>query len=722
MQDNEKRTVLIVDDMPENIALLVNILNKDYKVKAAQDGRNALRIARSENPPDLILLDIVMPDLDGYEVCRRLKDDQKTRHIPVLFITAMKKVKDETKGLALGAVDYITKPISPSIVMARVKTHMDLKTHRADMEKALKALEKKLVNISNQTEQFSLAAGTMLSIENENEFFNRISKAIVDYSDFKRVIISLFKETAPFRDIIAYAGVEKKLVNRLKKAEMPISWYDKVFVEENNVGQYSYYVPHTKKKILNPVTIFGIGSSPETEDGWHPEDNLFVRLNDDKGNVIGVISVDEAKSGLKPSSETVRPLEIFSSLIAQIVILKKEQKKRKRIEHQLVQIQKMEAIGTLAGGIAHDFNNILSGILGYSELIQEDLETSQDITKERMKRVIKASLRGRDLVSQIMAFTQSNQRDPILIQVNVIIKEVLQLLRASLPSSIKVEYKLDSDSFIMADPINIHRMILNLCGNAKDAMRVNGGVLSITLEDSNLSTEDVIDHEGILPGAYQSVSVKDTGHGMKKKEINRVIEPFYTTKPAGKGTGMGLSVVHGIVKSLDGFMKITSEPGKGSTFSIYLPIHENSSSSNHLTLSEIENKDGTEKLLLVDDELSLAEMAKDALEKFGYDVTIFSSSIDAFNHFRINSKKYSLVISDTTMPEMTGDELVRKIRLIRPEIPVILCTGFSEHIDDKKASQMGINALLYKPISAEDMVSTIRRVLDGESYGQYTYH
>jgi len=319
-------------------------------------------------------------------------------------------------------VDYITKPISPAIVLARVKTHMDLKTHRADMEKALKSLEKKLSNISNQTEQFSLAAGAMLSIENENEFFNRISKAIVEYSDFKRVVISLFKETPPFRDIIAFAGVENQLVDRLKNAEMPISWFDKVFVEENNVGQYSYYIPHTKKKILNPVTIFGIGSGPETEDGWHPEDNLFVRLNDNKGNIIGVISVDESKSRLKPNSETVRPLEIFSSLIAQIVILKKEQKKRKRIEHQLMQTQKMEAIGTLAGGIAHDFNNILSGILGYSELIQEDLETSQDITKKRMKRVIKASLRGRDLVNQILAFTQSNQRDPILIQVNVIIK------------------------------------------------------------------------------------------------------------------------------------------------------------------------------------------------------------------------------------------------------------------------------------------------------------
>ena len=722
MKDSGKNTILIVDDSPENIDLLAGILNRDYRVKAAMNGQKALQIAGSKNPPDLILLDIMMPGLDGYEVCERLKKDENTGNIPILFITAMREIEDEAKGLAMGAVDYITKPINPSIVKARVKTHMDLKKHQVHMESALKALEKKLSEISNQTEQLSLAAGSMISIENEQEFFNKISKAIVDFSDFKRVVISLFKETPPFRDIIAYGGVDKKTVEKLRKAEMPKSWYDKVFIEENNIGQYSYYIPHTKKGILHPVTVFGEGSIPESKNRWHPEDNLFVRMNDETGNVIGVISVDESKSGLRPSAETVRPLEIFSSLISQIVILKKEQKKRKKIEHQLGQTQKMEAIGTLAGGIAHDFNNILSGILGYSELIEEDLDCCQAITRERIKRVISASLRGRDLVNQILAFTQSTQRDPILIQINVIIKEVLQLLRASLPSSIKIEQHIDSDSFIMADPINIHRMLINLCANAKDAMKKNGGILTITLEDVTFGIENVIDQDGILPGRFISLCVKDTGHGMKNEIIDRVMEPFYTTKPPGKGTGMGLSVVHGIVKSLGGFIEISSVFREGSTFHIFLPVHENPAGSNHLKLTEIVDREGNENILLIDDELVLAEMARDSLEKFGYQVKIFSNSLEAYEHFKKNVNRYDLVISDTTMPEMTGDVLIQKIRVLRPEIPVILCTGFSEYMDDEKAEKMGINAMLFKPVTAEDMVSTIRMVIDGEINGKYSYH
>ncbi|THB80963.1 MAG: response regulator [Desulfobacteraceae bacterium] len=716
---NEQETILVVDDSPENIDLLAGILKEKYTVKAALNGQKAITIAASKNPPDLILLDVMMPDLDGYEVCRRLKQDHKTRHIPILFVTAMREIEDEAQGLSLGAVDYITKPINPSIVLARVKTHMNLVMHQRHMEKALKALENKLSQISNQTEQLSLAAGSMLSIEDEQEVFDQISKAIVEFSDFKRVVISLFKEATPFRDIIAYGGVEEDVIDTLRRTEIPMKWYDQVFIEENNIGQFSYYIPHTKKHILNPVTVFGTGPEPESENGWHPQDNLFVRMSDDKGHVIGVISVDESKSGLKPSAETVRPLEIFSSLISQIVILKKEQKKRQEIEQQLLQTQKMEAVGTLAGGVAHDFNNILSGILGYSELIEEDLEHSQPVTRERIKRVISASLRGRDLVNQILAFTQSNQRDPILIQVSVIIKEVIQLLRASLPASIRIEHRLDSDSYIMADPINIHRMVINLCANAKDAMSVHGGTLTITLADVNLSTGDVMNFEGVLPGRFLALGVEDTGHGMKPEVINRVMEPFYTTKPPGEGTGMGLSVVHGIVNSLDGFIKITSVPGKGSTFMIFMPVHDHPTGSDHLTLSEIENRDGDERILLVDDERILAEMAKDSLEKFGYDVTIYSSSPEALDHFKDHADHYDLIISDTTMPDMTGDILIQEIRRVRPEIPVILCTGFSEYMDDEKACEMGINAMLYKPIPAEDMVSAVRRIIDGDGDGEH---
>jgi len=686
--DNTKKTVLIVDDIPENIDLLSGILNRDYHVKVALNGQKALSIAESENPPDLILLDIMMPEIDGYQVCRKLKESADTCDIPVLFVTAMDEVTDEARGLALGAVDYITKPVSPPIVLARVKTHMDLKMHRDNFREALSISEKKLSDISNQTEQLSLSAASMITIKDEKEFFNKISKAIVDYSDFKRVIISLFKKEPPYRDIIAFGGVESETLNDLRKAEMPKSWYDNVFLDENIVGQYSYYIPHTKKDILHPNTLYGSGIVSDDTKKWHPEDNLFVRMNDKTGNTIGVISVDESKSGLIPSPETVRPLEIFSSLISQIVILKNEQEERRNIEIQLRQTQKMEAIGTLAGGIAHDFNNILSGILGYAELIQEDLDDCMPVTRERMKRVIKASLRGRDLVNQILAFSQSDQRDLILIQVDLIIKEVLELIRASLPSSIRIEHLLESDSYIIADPISIHQIILNLCTNAKDAMNETGGILSITLEDINLKSDDVDKYEGVLPGHFLRITVKDTGCGMKSEVMNRVLEPFFTTKPPGKGTGMGLSVVHGIVKSLRGFIQISSTPEKGTSFHICLPAREKKPGTNHVSLKEIENCEGDEKILFIDDEKILTEMTRDTLENFGYHVTIFSDSQKTLEHFKKHPDNYDLVISDTTMPDMTGDMLIRRSRLIRPDSRIFLlfCVPASVNILTMKQS------------------------------------
>ncbi len=394
--------------------------------------------------------------------------------------------------------------------------------------------------------------------------------------------------------------------------------------------------------------------------------------------------------------------------------IKKDQKEKAELQAHLNQAQKMEAIGTLAGGIAHDFNNILSGILGYSELIQEDLNdlSCNPITNKRMRRVIKASLRAKDLVTQILDFSRSTRKDPTPINVTLIVKEVLQLLRASLPSSIKIEQALDSNCFVMADPTGIHQILMNLCTNAKDAMNENGGILFLQLKEVILNTEDVSEYEGVSPGHFLLISVKDTGHGMKKEVLKKTLEPFYTTKPSGKGTGMGLSVVHGIVKSLDGFIKIFSTLGKGSTFDVFLPVHEKNLASNHIMLTEIENCEGTEKILVIDDEETLAEMIRDSLEHFGYKATFFSNIQKALEHFKENLEIYDLIISDITMPEMTGDILVEQIRLLHPSVPVILLTGFNELVNSKKAESMQINALLYKPVPAKEMLSTIRTVLD----------
>ncbi|OGR12417.1 MAG: hypothetical protein A2277_03345 [Desulfobacterales bacterium RIFOXYA12_FULL_46_15] len=391
------------------------------------------------------------------------------------------------------------------------------------------------------------------------------------------------------------------------------------------------------------------------------------------------------------------------------------------MEDQLRQSQKMEAIGTLAGGIAHDFNNILAGIMGYSELVMEDLNKFNlpDPVRQKMDRVIAASVRAKDLVRQILTFSRSGTGDPFPVKVSLVAKEILQLLKASLPSYIKIETSFDSDSKIMADPTGLHQIFMNLCTNARDAMAEKGGILSLKLEDVYLDTADIVLPEGISKGQFILISVKDTGHGMEKKILDNILEPFFTTKPPGKGTGMGLSMVHGIVKSLNGFLKISSTPGEGSLFEVFLPVCKNDSKVKKTMAGVIKKHTGHETILLVDDEILLAEMEQISLESYGYRVTIFSKSSAALEHFKVHGKRYDLVISDVTMPEITGDVLAQKIRSIRPDIPIILCTGYSERMDEQIAGLLGINALLFKPVPVETMLLAVRSVLDGVNPQQH---
>ena len=346
------------------------------------------------------------------------------------------------------------------------------------------------------------------------------------------------------------------------------------------------------------------------------------------------------------------------------------------------------------------------------------MDSSPSLLK-KMDRIVKASFRASDLVRQILDFSRSGRNEPVPINVKLIVKEAMQLLRASLPSSISIEQFIDSDRYIMADPTNVHQIFMNLCTNARDAMVEKGGILSIKLEDITLDAKAVSRYKGVLPGRFLFISVEDTGHGMETKKMERIFEPFYTTKSTGKGTGMGLSVVHGIITAMNGFIDVSSIPGQGTTFKIFLPAYEKLSDHDHENIKDIKTYAGNEKILFIDDEPTLAEMAQASLECYGYDVTIFSSSIDALEHFKKYPDKYDLIISDITMPEMTGDILVKQIHLIRPDIPVVVCTGFSELIDEKKKEELGVDALLTKPVPAEEMALTIRTIIDGKNDGKY---
>ncbi len=405
-----------------------------------------------------------------------------------------------------------------------------------------------------------------------------------------------------------------------------------------------------------------------------------------------------------------------------------EQDKRDR---QLQQAQKMEAIGTLAGGIAHDFNNILAGIIGYAELVKEDLEVFENIdpkTHKRLDNMICASMRAKELIQQILTFSRSGREVKHPVCVALLVKEVVQLLRASLPATINIDLSLHSNAQVLVEPTQIHQILMNLGANARDAMEKTGGTLSVFLENVFLDGTLISDSGKKMNGSFVRLTVADTGGGIDPGIIDKIMEPFFTTKPMEKGTGMGLCVVHGIVKSLDGTIEVVPRKTLGTRFEVYLPVHIKDDDRPGPALGKTGISTGTstgtsvgtaisggnECILFVDDEVDLTLIAADALTNLGYETKIFASSMEALAWFSDHSDQVDLVISDVTMPEMAGDNLVREMRQIRRDIPVIFITGVSDRMDEEEARQMGVQGFLYKPFTMDLLAQAIRLVLEGD--------
>ncbi len=395
--------------------------------------------------------------------------------------------------------------------------------------------------------------------------------------------------------------------------------------------------------------------------------------------------------------------------ILDITERKRAEEETTKLQAQLQQSQKMEAIGTLAGGIAHDFNNILSAVIGYTELAQMKLGADSEI-KDDLKEVLTAGVRAKDLVKQIMTFSRQTKEEKMPVQVGLIVTEALKLIRSSLPTIIDIRQNILSKSIVLSDPTQFHQIVMNLCTNAAHAMQEKGGILEVTLTDVMLDSNFVLTYPEILPGAYQKLTVSDTGHGITPEAMNRIFDPFFTTKSKDQGTGLGLSVVHGIVKDYGGTITVYSEPDKGTTFNLYFPIIEGKAGERHKEDTIIPT--GTERILVVDDEKAIIDIIKRTLTSLGYVVEARTSSLEALELFKVMPDKFDLFITDMTMPQMTGDKLALELIKIRPDIPVILCTGFSENVTQERADTIGIKAFLLKPLLREEMAHTIRKVLD----------
>lgn len=384
---------------------------------------------------------------------------------------------------------------------------------------------------------------------------------------------------------------------------------------------------------------------------------------------------------------------------------------KKRLEGQLRQVQKMEAIGTLAGGIAHDFNNILTPILLGAELVQSVIPEENPAQKD-LEKVIQAAERAKELVQQILTFSRQGEEERRPLEIIPVVKEVIKLIRASLPSTIEIKLRIEAIADIVtAAPIEIHQIIMNLCTNASHAMREKGGLLEIALINEAIKASDLMGADDLTrPGSYVKLTVRDTGHGMDDRTRERIFDPFFTNKNRGEGTGLGLSVVHGIIESLGGTITVESEIQEGTTFNVYLPC------TPRKAIEEPEKQEsspmGSERILFIDDERAIANIYKKILERLGYKVTASDNVVEALNDFREDPGRFDLVVTDLTMPKMTGLELAKEILRLRPDLPIILCTGFSQETAAEEARQIGIQEILFKPIDRLTLAKTIRKLLD----------
>eukprot|EP01156_Anaeramoeba_ignava_P020828 Anaeramoba_ignava/c17307_g1_i1.p1 GENE.c17307_g1_i1~~c17307_g1_i1.p1 ORF type:complete len:800 (+),score=105.30 c17307_g1_i1:12-2411(+) len=427
----------------------------------------------------------------------------------------------------------------------------------------------------------------------------------------------------------------------------------------------------------------------------------FITQNEDIIPVelkIGAINLDEEKYLMAYSRDITDRIE--------------NEQKKEELEKQLRQAQKMEAIGTLAGGIAHDFNNMLTPILGYSDLLKSEFKQGSFAYKGLME-VQKAAARAADLVKQILTFSRQKEKKRETIYLYTILKEAVKLLRGSIPPTIVIKTKIDENCRpISADPTQMHQIIMNICTNSYQAFNGKDGLIEINLEEVKVDQEKINEYVTIQKGYYNKLTFSDTGCGMDSQTQEHIFEPYFTTKEKGKGTGLGLATVHGIIKNHNGYIFCNSEINIGTTFTIYIPIPEKFEKKQNEEIDEPQDVNGTERILVVDDELNVLTMLEKGLEILGYKVTPFRKSTTAWSNFEKNPDQYDIAILDQIMPEMTGLDLAKKMKKIRPDIPLILHTGYSDIISENEREL--IRLFVMKPIRINDLALGIRNIIDSE--------
>ncbi len=469
-----------------------------------------------------------------------------------------------------------------------------------------------------------------------------------------------------------------------------IAGYSREELIGENIYDLNLIAPHPPAQIrtLRQKSLQG---SP-----WGPEELEIRRKNGEPATV-------EVRS----HPVAVNNQNCILIMIRDVTEQKTQARARAQLEKQLAQAQKMEAVGTLAGGIAHDFNNILSAIIGYTELSRMEVPPGSYLD-DNLSQVLTAGKRAKDLIQQILTFSRQHDTEIKSVQAGVIVKESLKLLRASISKSIDIRQNVTSEAFTLANATQLQQIIMNLCTNAAYAMGVQGGTLEVSLTDI---TVDRADRKiELAPGTYILLTVKDTGCGMPPEVVERLFDPYYTTKPKGEGSGLGMAVVHGIVKRYQGSINVTSIEGQGTTVEVYLALQPPAGGRSAEKPAPLPS--GTEKILLVDDEAQLVTIGKQMLTRLGYQVATSEDSLQALELFRAQPEAFSLVVTDMSMPKMNGMEFARAILSIRPDIPIVLCTGYAAGLTPESAQMLGVHDVLMKPINMQALATVVRKAID----------
>ena len=661
--------ILIVDDSPKNIQVVANFLqNEGYDLSFATDGKEALHILGKDSF-DLILLDVVMPEVDGFEICRKINSNSSLRDIPILFLTVKTDPDSIIKGFESGGLDYITKPFNPYELLARIKTHLRLRS----IQNQFRENNKKLI------EEISLREKVQKQMKNLN--------AELEYKVKDRT-----------KHIYKLAGIIDQL-------------YEDVIITDKN-GRIEY-VNKSFEKNSGFEADEVIGDIPRfMEKGKYSEgfyDELWSNIRSGK---TWQVTFTNHKKDKMPYEEqvTVIPIMNHGNEPEGFFSLKRDVSVEKNLEKQLFNAQKMEAIGTLAGGIAHDFNNILTAILGYSEIAKMEL-TSENVSCSRIDEVIQASKRAKDLVKQILLLSRRADVESRPVRVDLIAGEAVKLIRSSIPSSIEVKYHFEETiGTVMADPIQIHQVIMNLCTNAYQAIEGGKGYISLDLREETVSEEEA-SRFGIVPGEYLKLSVEDNGKGVGQNSADKIFEPYFTTKESGQGTGLGLAIVNGIMTELKGTVFFTSEKGI-TVFRAFFPYHKDVSIDEEN--EKIEDLKGSGKIIFVDDEVRIAELGKIILESLGYSVENFNSGVQALERIESSGSDYDILITDLTMPEMSGIELAAAAEKIKPDLPVILISGFKKDENGRMNEIENIKKFVAKPFSKYELGIAVKEVLGGQ--------